>query len=1076
MPPSQPRQQRNQPRNITPELVRDALACIPPDVERDTWARVAMAIKSELSEGVAFDLWNEWSARGDTYDERNARDTWRSIKGGGRTTIATLFGIAKEHGFTFPESTEVQTPEQVAAAAAKAQKDAAERQAKREAEAAELVRLHEDAAQQSLALWEGAALVPPAAGCAYLKRKVVQGYGLRYLGGVAVVPMRDAAGRLWSVQRLLPKRLRDPATGKDGTDKLYGPPKRTPDDRVASRKTGLFHVVGQVEGAPVLLLAEGYATAASLHEAAGLPVVVCFDSGNLVHVAKALRPMWPALPFLVCGDDDKATEARGRTNAGRVKAYAAAEAAGAAAGLAAVVLPAGLPENGSDFNDLVAHAGLQVVAEQVAEAVEGLRCAAAGTGDAAAPGGPATSPAVVPAEHETAGAAVAVDVAGDAAPADAQQAEPGRRAAPPKLRALPGGKGKASAPAAGAAPVAAGSGGAGGGGASAAGGDSGDGGKRESRDPFYLDSHGLWYIARDNEGNTKPPMWLSAPLHVTAITRDESDNGYGYLIEFNNRDGNHRVWAAPSALFGGDASEWAAKLRDMGLRMATGARARNLVGQYVDSRNPDERVTCTDRVGWHGGVYVLPSRCIGTVEGKRFVFQSESGVEDLFRRRGELTTWQSTVSARCVGNSRLAFVLGCAFAGPLLSLMGVQTGGFHITGDSSLGKTTALLVAASVWGSPKFKQQWRTTDNGLESVAVQSSDSLLILDEIGQMDGRVVGDCAYMLGNEAEKIRGSRGLMARRRRTWRLLFLSSGEKDLATHMLEAGKKPNEGQLVRMPSVPGDAGAGLGMLECLHDVAPAENAGKVFAETLTAAAAAAFGSAGAAWLEWLAGNLELVRDRAPADMRRMECEWVPASSHPQVWRVATRFALVGVAGELATEAGITGWQPGEAETAARKCFDAWLIQRGHAGNGEEAAMLRQVRLHLEGNGSLLYSWIHRANDDHNAATPMRCGFKRYVNDAGEPIRIDPSTEYVDAKSAPESIEKREASIEFLVLPESWKRVVCKGFEPQAVAEVLRKRGHLVHQKDRLTDKQRLPGMGKSPVPCFHVKPSIFADDF
>jgi putative DNA primase/helicase len=1064
MPPSQSHKPRTQPRTITPELVRDALACIPPDVERDAWARVAMAIKSELSEGVAFDLWNEWSARGETYDERNAIDTWRSIKAGGRTTIATLFGIAKEHGFTFPESTEVQTPEQVAAAAAKAQRDAAERQAKREAEAAELARLHEDAAQQCQVLWDGAAPEPPATGCAYLKRKGVQGHGLRYLGGVAVVPMRDAAGRLWSVQRLLPKRLRDPATGKDGTDKLYGPPKRTPDERVASRKTGLFHVLGQVQSAPVVLLAEGYATAASLHEAAGLPVVVCFDSGNLVHVAKALRSKWPALPFLVCGDDDKASEARGRTNAGRVKAYAAAEAAGAAAGLAAVVLPAGLPNDGSDFNDLATHAGLQAVAEQVAEAVEALSLAAV------APGAADDGAAVSAADLDEASDAAA-DAADSHAAIDAKDTQPRRRVAPPKLRALPGGKDKAPAPGSDAAAA-----GAGGGGARAAGGDSGDGGKRESRDPFYVDSEGLWYVARDNEGNTKPPMWLSAPLHVTAITRDESDNGYGYLIEFNNRDGNPRLWAAPSALFGGDASEWAAKLRDMGLRMATGARARNLVGQYIDSRNPDERVTCTDRVGWHGGVYVLPSRCIGTVEGKRYVFQSDSGVEDLFRRRGELAAWQSTVSARCVGNSRLAFVLGCAFAGPVLGLLGVQTGGFHITGDSSLGKTTALLVAASVWGSPKFKQQWRTTDNGLESVAVQSSDSLLILDEIGQMDGRVVGDCAYMLGNEAEKIRGSRGLMARRRRTWRLLFLSSGEKDLATHMLEAGKKPNEGQLVRMPSVPGDAGAGLGMLERLHDVAPAENAGKVFAETLTAAAAAAFGSAGAAWLEWLAGNLELVRKRGPAEMRRIECEWVPSNAHPQVWRVATRFALVGVAGELATEAGITGWQTGEAETAARKCFDAWLIQRGHAGNGEEAAMLRQVRLHLEGNGSLLYSWIHRANDDHNAATPMRCGFKRYVNDAGEPIRIDPSTDFVAARSAVDSVEKRDAAIEFLVLPESWKRVVCKGFDSQAVAEVLRKRGHLVHQRDRLTDKQRLPGMGKSPVPCFHVKPSIFADDF
>ncbi len=61
----------------------------------------------------------------------------------------------------------------------------------------------------------------------------------------------------------------------------------------------------------------------------------------------------------------------------------------------------------------------------------------------------------------------------------------------------------------------------------------------------------------------------------------------------------------------------------------------------------------------------------------------------------------------------------------------------------------------------------------------------------------------------------------------------------------------------------------------------------------------------------------------------------------------------------------------------------------------------------------------------------------------------------------------------MLPEAFKREVCKGFEAAAVARVLKKRGHLVHQPGRLTDEQRLPGMG--PVPVHHIKPSVFADD-
>jgi putative DNA primase/helicase len=999
-------------RLITPMMVRDALHCIPPDVDRDTWVRLAMAIKSELgSEGFA--IWEVWSQQSADYKAADARDTWRSIKAGGRVKIGTLFALAKANGYQFPDAQGVQTSATPNAAAVEAAKrSAAARQRKRDAEEAEYRRRADQAARAAQVLWDEGS---EAASGPYLQRKNVEAYGVRHLAdGTLLVPMRDAAGELQNVQRIAPQKATDGAP-----EKRFLP---------GGRKSGLYHLVGSMEGAAALLVAEGYATVASLHAATGRPVAVAFDAGNLVHVVKALRALYPRVPVLVCGDDDRATEVRTGKNPGRDKAATAARAAVCEEAGAAAVFPEGLPSEGTDFNDLASHLGLEAVRGQVERAISALGQAPAATRRKSRQKGAAAQ-----ADCEAPGASVD-EVSGDG------------RDRPTDTQVTPDADQQAASDE-----------------------------QRRGRDPFRVDERGVWFVARDNNGDDKPPMWLSDPVHVTAITRDESDNGYGYLVEFVNRDNNPRVWAAPSALFGGDAGEWAARLRDMGLRMATGAKARNLLGQYIDSRNPGERVTCTDRVGWHGSVYVLPSRCIGPADGKRFVFQTDTGMDDTFRRRGELATWRETIAARCEGNSRLVFSLSCAFAGPLVGVLGVQTGGFHLVGDSSLGKTTALLVAASVWGPPKFKQQWRTTDNGLEGVAVQHSDCLLILDEIGQMDGRVVGDCAYMLANEAEKIRGSRGLLTRKRRTWRLLFLSSGEKGLSAHMQEAGKKPNEGQMVRMPSIPADAGAGLGMFEVLHGVPEGDNAGKVFAESLTAAGAAAYGSAGASWIEWLASHMGGLGEAGAALMRRMENEWVPDRAHPQVWRVATRFALVGAAGELATAAGVTGWQAGEAERAARKCFDAWLRSRGHAGNGEEVAMVQHVRAFLEKNGEALFTFTHRAMDDHRANTPLRAGFKRMLDEDGNPLKLDAATDYVNRHSTPESAEQRYAQIEFLVFPEAFRRDVCKGFDPGAVADVLRKRGHLIHEKDRHTSKQRLPGMGKGPVPCFHIKPSIFADE-
>jgi putative DNA primase/helicase len=990
---------------LTPELIRSALACIPPDVDRDTWARVGMAVKaSDLAESAAFELWNEWSERGASYSERDARDTWRSLKAGGRVTAGTLFGMAKDRGFRFPEvgAEAVQTP-----ALEEAQRAAEAKRLQREAEAARYRERADLAARDAARMWADAHTPGDTAAAGYLVRKGVQAHGVRVLpGGVLLVPMRNAAGELQNLQRIAPVR---PADG--GPDKRFLP---------GGRKSGLWHLIGSVDSAAVLLVAEGYATAASLHEATGRPVAVAFDAGNLVHVVRALRELHPALPLLVCGDDDRATHARTGKNPGHDKARSAVRAGSTAEGPARMVLPTFPPEADeacSDFNDLASLAGAAAVRGQVQAA-----CAALLAREPAAP-----------------------------------------TARPRQARKSGAGSPESDGPGV------AGIGGAGG----PPGGNGSDDDEDETQgpfsgrgDPFELSASGVWFTGRDREGNAKKPLWLCAPLAVTARTRADDANGWGLLLEFADPDSNAKTWAMPASLLSGEGAEWAGRLRDMGLRMAPGTAARNLIAQYLDTRSPAERVTCTDRVGWHGPVYVLPSGCIGTAEGRRYVFQSDAGMEDTFRRHGTLAQWRDTVASLARDNSRLVFALCCAFAGPALRLAGQESGGFHLRGTSSMGKTTALKVAASVWGRPSYMQRWRTTDNALEATAVQHCDGLLILDEFGQLDPRVAVECAYMLANDQEKGRATRGGLARRRRTWRLLFLSSGEVSLADHMAEAGKRTQAGMEVRMVDVPLDAGAGMGGIECTHGL---EGAGAL-ADAVTSAAARYYGTAGRTWLEWLCEHHAGLPERLQAATDVHRASFVPEAASEQVRRVGSRFALVAAAGELATAAGVTGWPAGHAAWAVRECFNAWLGARGHLDNGEEVAMLRQVRAWLEKNGDALLTWTHRGTDDHKPATPLRAGFKRLTDADGKPLKIDAATDYVDKLSSEDSIERRTALVEYLLLPEAFKRDVCKGFDAAAVPKVLKQRGHLVHQAGRLTDKQRLPGMG--PVPVYHVKASIF----
>src|SRR5690606_19535331 len=129
-------------------------------------------------------------------------------------------------------------------------------------------------------------------------------------------------------------------------------------------------------------------------------------------------------------------------------------------------------------------------------------------------------------------------------------------------------------------------------------------------------------------------------------------------------------------------------------------------------------------------------------------FQSESANGDDYRHGGTLDGWRSGIGAKCEGNPLLILSVCASLAGTLLYHVQRQGGGFHIVGDSSTGKSSAILAGASVWGQGEtFKRTWRATGNGLEGIASQRNDTLLALDEIGEADPREIGTVVYSIAN-----------------------------------------------------------------------------------------------------------------------------------------------------------------------------------------------------------------------------------------------------------------------------------------------------------------------------------------
>lgn len=202
------------------------------------------------------------------------------------------------------------------------------------------------AAAKATKVWNCAR--PAASTHPYLKRKGVGAHGLRQTGSKLVVPMQDIEGKLWGVQSIMP----------DGS-KLY--PK-------GGRSQGTFAALGELRQGEPVILAEGFATAATMREATGLTVLATFDSGNLEAVARAVRERDPTRVIVIAADNDHHLPRRDvpLPNVGMEKGRAAADAIGA------VFLAPDfkLTDDGTDWNDYAALHGKAAVRAFAQEALQ----------------------------------------------------------------------------------------------------------------------------------------------------------------------------------------------------------------------------------------------------------------------------------------------------------------------------------------------------------------------------------------------------------------------------------------------------------------------------------------------------------------------------------------------------------------------------------------------------------------------------------------------------------------------------------------------------------------------------------
>jgi uncharacterized protein (DUF927 family) len=554
---------------------------------------------------------------------------------------------------------------------------------------------------------------------------------------------------------------------------------------------------------------------------------------------------------------------------------------------------------------------------------------------------------------------------------------------------------------------------------------------------FEFDERGVWYVQNPNdEGKSHPSVWLCDPLEVIALTRDRNSESWGWLVEFKNRDGqSRRVALSFNMLWRDSGTEALLLLGDYGLKIGSAKKVKEYLPIYVREWPTEHRARSIDKPGWvtsaNGTVYVLPSETIGE-DSETIVFQHGHKVKPEFSISGTVEEWREHVARLARDNSRLMLGLGCAFAGPLLELAGESSGGFHMRGLSSIGKTTAARTGASVWGDPhKYVRSWRVTSAGLEGMAVIHNDGFLPLDEIGQAEGREAGEVVYMLANGLGKGRAERTALARPISTWRLIYLSTGEPSLASHMATAGRRTTAGQELRLLEIDGDAGAGpgMGVVEHLHDYPTSE----ALIAALGEAVRKYHGAVGYEYLRHLvaerAASTALV-ESVTAGIRKFIETYASNTVGGQVTRAARFFALAALGLERATSYGYTGWDAGEATEAVAKCFKNWQNGFG-SGIREQRQLVNRLRALLEKYGSSRFSDIEAGD----VAINDRAGFWRTTVGGDR---------------------------EYLVLPSAF-REICGELKLDTAIGLLKMQGCLVPGTDgKNSQKPHLPGFGKKRV--------------
>ncbi len=302
-----------------------------------------------------------------------------------------------------------------------------------------------------------------------------------------------------------------------------------------------------------------------------------------------------------------------------------------------------------------------------------------------------------------------------------------------------------------------------------------------------------------------------SPIGVPAKLRlADADDAYGLRIQVEDMDGRPRALDFDRAdLARMNATEIRARLFAAGLRVE--GDGEQIAIHILKAAAPTDVITIVSRPGWHrlpDPVFVTPAgEVFGASELVKIELAATARLAPRIGKAGTLSGWQVATAAAIEASNCPHWTLGiiAGFAGPILALTGLDTCGINLSGDTSVGKTTAQQLAVSAWSSPAITDNgllcsMRSTENAVEVLAQGSHGTVLALDELAHADGKAVGRTIYSLAGNVGKSRMRADATLKPSYTWLTFAILSAECTLEEKIKADGGQWTGGMAVRFADI------------------------------------------------------------------------------------------------------------------------------------------------------------------------------------------------------------------------------------------------------------------------------------